>query len=214
MLKRVFLYLLSFLEKKIQFKNSPDKNPGWVSLNQRPTILHIVNGLSIHDNNLKWKKEFVYVVWERGDRGSLFRSLFGKAVDGSLRDITLTPEEQATFDVLTANNGETHSWEILREKILVEHGLSPVSRKGNSFLFLLFFSSLSLSCNFIQLIIPFLTVAELIEKATKPKYLESKWMKRAARTLKDPELGDRFPEFLKEVVAEEGGDVGQLKNAR
>lgn len=41
----------------------------------------------------------------------------------------------------------------------------------------------------------FLTIFELIKEATKPKDLESKRMKRVARTLKDPRLGDRFPEF-------------------
>ena len=43
---------VAVFRKIFQFKNSPDKNPGWVSLNQRPTVPHIVNGKSIPDNNL------------------------------------------------------------------------------------------------------------------------------------------------------------------
>lgn len=54
----------------------------------------------------------------------------------------------------------------------------------------------------------------MIEEATNPMDLESKRMKRAARTLKDPRLCDRFPEFLKEATAEGGEDIGQPRKAR
>lgn len=60
-----------------------------------------------------------------------------------------------------------------------------------------------------------ISATEAIEKATEPKDLESKRMKRVARTLKDPLLGYRFPEFLQEVVAtEEGEDPNQLSRAK
>ncbi|KAL8126026.1 hypothetical protein AgCh_013354 [Apium graveolens] len=81
---------VAVFRKIFQFKNSPDKSPGWVSINQCPTIPHIVNGKSIPDNNLGWKKDFLFVIWEGGDWGSLFRSSFGLVVDGSPNDITLS----------------------------------------------------------------------------------------------------------------------------
>lgn len=58
----------------------------------------------------------------------------------------------------------------------------------------------------LNILIYYFAVAELIEEATRPRDLESKRMKRAARTLKDPILGDRFPEFLQEVVTVEEGE--------
>ena len=54
-------FSVAVFRKIFQFKNSPDKYPGWVSINQRPNFPHIVNGLSILDNNLKWKKEFFFL---------------------------------------------------------------------------------------------------------------------------------------------------------
>lgn len=48
-----FSLSVAVFRKKFQFRNSLDKNLGWVTRNQRPTIPHIVNGLSIPDNNLK-----------------------------------------------------------------------------------------------------------------------------------------------------------------
>ncbi|XP_074329932.1 uncharacterized protein LOC141667374 [Apium graveolens] len=159
---------VAVFRKIFQFKNSPDKNPGWVSLNQRPTIPHIVNGKSIPDNNLGWKKDFLFVVWEGGDWGTLFHSSFGLAVDESPNDIILSEEETRAFNLLTQDNGTSHSWDLIRETVLVERGLSPVPKK----------------------------MAEKIEEATKPKDLETTRMKRAGKVFKDPRLGDRFPEFL------------------
>lgn len=110
-------------------------SPGWVYLNQRPTVPHIVNGLSIPENNLKWKDEFVYLLWEGGDWGTLFRQTFTRVMDGSPDEIQLSPEEQQAYDVLTTDNGTTHAWFLLKESSLREVGLSPVSEKGNQFLF-------------------------------------------------------------------------------
>lgn len=52
---------------------------------------HIVNKLSIPDNNLKWKDEFIYLIWEGGDWGTLLRLAFDKVTDGSSGNIHLTP---------------------------------------------------------------------------------------------------------------------------
>lgn len=84
---------VAIFRKIFKFRNSLDKYPGWVSLHQRPHLPHIVNGLTIPENNIKWKKEFLYVVWEGGNWGTLFRSSFGKVVDGSPGDIVLSNEE-------------------------------------------------------------------------------------------------------------------------
>ncbi|XP_074355552.1 uncharacterized protein LOC141695188 [Apium graveolens] len=169
---------VAVFRKIFQFKNSPDKSPGWVSINQRPTIPHIVNGKSIPDNNLGWKKDFLFVIWKGGDWGSLFRSSFGLAVDGSPNDITLSEEEARGFNLLTQDNGTSHCWDLIRETVLVERGLSPVNKK----------------------------MAEKIEEATKPKDLETTRMKRAGKVFKDPRLGDHFPEFLLQAMepSEEG----------
>ncbi|KAL8121509.1 hypothetical protein AgCh_018295 [Apium graveolens] len=156
---------VAIFRKICQFKYSPDKNPGWVSLNQRLTVAHIVNGKSIPDNNLGWKKDFLYVLWEGGDWGTLFRSSFGLAVDGSPNDIVLSEEETKAFNLLTQDNGTSHSWDLIRETVLIVRGLSPIPKK----------------------------MAEKIEEATKPKDLEKTRMKCAGKVFKDPRLGDRFP---------------------
>ncbi|KAL8087763.1 hypothetical protein AgCh_037786 [Apium graveolens] len=174
---------VAVFRKIFQFKNSPDKSPGWVSLNQRPTIPRIVNGKSIPDNNLEWKKDFLFVVWEGGDWGTLFRSSFGLAVDGSPNDITLSEEEARAFNLLTQDNGTSHSWDFIRETILVERGLSPVPKKSK---------------------------IEKIEEATKPKDLEITRMKRAGKVFKDPRLGDRFPEFLLQAMEPDEEGPGQV----
>ncbi|KAL8103124.1 hypothetical protein AgCh_027598 [Apium graveolens] len=124
------------------------------------------------------KKEFLYVLWEGGDWGTLFRSSFGQAVDGSPNDIILTEEETKAFNLLTQDNGTSHSWDLIRETVLVERGLSPVPKQ----------------------------VAERIGEATKPKDLETTRMKRDGKVFKDPHLGDRFPEFL--FQAKEGNEEG------
>lgn len=120
----------------------------------------------------------------------MFGSSFGKATDGCYGDITLNPEEQVTFDALTTDNGETHSWEILRKTVTFELGLPPFHVKACNPHFFFFFSS-SLCCNLILLYFHY-----CIEEATKPKTLESMRMKRVASTLKDPRLGARFSVFL------------------
>lgn len=61
--------------------------------------------------------EFVYVTWEDGDWGTLFRSSFGLVIDGSPGNIELSPEEQVAFDALTSNNEQTHSWDLFKETI-------------------------------------------------------------------------------------------------
>ncbi|KAL8098330.1 hypothetical protein AgCh_031188 [Apium graveolens] len=124
------------------------------------------------DRACQWKKDALCVYRDTlragGDWGSLFRSSFGLAVDGSPNDITLSEEEARGFNLLMQDNGTSHSWDLIRETVLVERGLSPVHKK----------------------------MAEKIEEATKPKDLERTRMKRAGKIFKDPRLGDRFPEFL------------------
>ncbi|KAL8149186.1 hypothetical protein AgCh_006264 [Apium graveolens] len=134
------------------------------------------------DRACQWKKDALCVYRDTlragGDWGSLFRSSFGLAVDGSPNDITLSEEEARGFNLLTQDNGTSHSWDLIRETVLVERGLSPVNKK----------------------------MAEKIEEATKPKDLETTRMKRAGKVFKDPRLGDRFPEFLLQAMepSEEG----------
>ncbi|KAL8126038.1 hypothetical protein AgCh_013362 [Apium graveolens] len=143
------------------------------------------------DRACQWKKDalcvyrdtlraerFLFVIWEGGDWGTLFRSSFGLAVDGSPNDIIFSEEEARAFNLLTQDNGTSHSWDLIRETVLVERGLSPVPKK----------------------------MAEKIEEATKPKDLEKTRMKCAEKVFKDPRLGDRFPEFLLQAMkpGEEG----------
>ncbi|KAL8104458.1 hypothetical protein AgCh_028613 [Apium graveolens] len=134
------------------------------------------------DRACQWKKDALCVYRDTlragGDWGTLFRSSFGLAVDGSPNDITLSEEEARAFNLLTQDNGTSHSWDLIRETVLVERGLSPIHKK----------------------------MAEKIEEATKPKDLETTRMKRAGKVFKDPRLGDRFPEFLLQAV--EPGEEG------
>lgn len=44
-------------------------------------------------------------------------------------NIDLTPEEHAAFNALTSDNGKTYAWDLLKQTVLVEFGLSPVSKK-------------------------------------------------------------------------------------
>lgn len=135
--KKLSLSLVIF-RKIFQFINSANNTPGWVFINQRPSMKHIGNGLSIPDNNFKWKEKFVYLECEGDDWGTLFRSSFRKVMDGSPNKITLTIEEQVTFEALTEDDGKTHSWDLLNETTLRELKLSPVFAKGNFLLFLFF----------------------------------------------------------------------------
>lgn len=78
------------------------------------------------------------------EEGVFFTS-FGKGVtEEPFGNIKVSDEEQAAYAALTSNNGETHSWFLWRETVLVEHGLSPISEKGKVlFSFLYFFCSIS-----------------------------------------------------------------------
>lgn len=103
-----------------------------------------MNSLSIPENNPKWKDEFMYLLWDEGDWGTLFRSSFGRVMDGSPNDIVLLPEDQETYDALINDNGQIHSKDLLNEMTLREVGISPVSEKGISRplnIFLLFYES-------------------------------------------------------------------------
>ncbi|KAL8115868.1 hypothetical protein AgCh_022385 [Apium graveolens] len=80
------------------------------------------DALCVYRDTLRagWKKDFLYVLLEGGDWGTLFRSSFGLAVDGSPNDIVLSEEETKAFNLLTQDNGSSHSWDLIRETVLVE----------------------------------------------------------------------------------------------
>lgn len=73
----------------------------------------------------------MYLTWEDGDWGTLFKPSFGRVTNGSPNDIIMSAEHQITYDTLIKDNGQTHSWDLLNEMTLREVGISPVSEKGN-----------------------------------------------------------------------------------
>ncbi|KAK1397069.1 hypothetical protein POM88_006932 [Heracleum sosnowskyi] len=85
-------------------------------------------------NNPKWKNEFMYLVWEGGDWGTLFRRSFGRVSDGSPSNIVLNEEESHAYSELIKDNGTTVAWELLDEFVLKSVGLSTVHDKAAAFI--------------------------------------------------------------------------------
>ena len=73
----------------------------------------------------------MYLLWEGGDWGTLFRSTFSKVTDGSPNDIVLNEEETHAYNELIKDNNATMAWELLDEFVLKALGLSKVHDKGN-----------------------------------------------------------------------------------
>ncbi|KAK1394402.1 hypothetical protein POM88_013458 [Heracleum sosnowskyi] len=167
-LKNNFPLSVSLFRKIFQFKNSSALSPGWVYLNHRASTPPIFHPKSIPDNNPKWKNEFMYLVWEGGDWGTLFRRSFSRVSDGSPNDIVLTDEEAHAYDELTKDNNTTLAWELLDEFVLKSLGLSNVSDKAAAF----------------------------INKTNEPAEGETTRMKRAHLGEKDPRATFEGPSFL------------------
>jgi hypothetical protein len=126
------LYVPLF-RKIFQFYNSPPKCPGWVYIKLRNNVPPLFNGKSFPENNTGWKELFLYLEWEGGDWGTLFRSSFSRVSDGNARGIKLNLEEKAAFAILTEVDGEAITMSsLLSEDSLRAVGLSPVSERGNS----------------------------------------------------------------------------------
>ena len=77
-LKKGFEPSVAVFRKIFQFRNSSSSSLGWVFVAQRAGRPHIYDGNSIPENNQKWKSDFLYVHWEGGDWGTLFRKSFGR----------------------------------------------------------------------------------------------------------------------------------------
>lgn len=132
-LKNNFPLSVALFRKIFQFKNSSSKTLGWVYISHRPTAPPIFHPKSIPDNNPRWRNEFMYLIWDGGDWGTLFQSSFSRVSDGSPGDIVLTEEEAFAYAELTKDDYATKAWELLDEFQLKSLGLSRVSDKGNSF---------------------------------------------------------------------------------
>lgn len=122
---------VALFRKIFQFYNSPPKHPGWVYIKLRAHVPPLFNGKSAPDNNTGWRELFAYLEWDGGDWGTLFRSSFARVSDGSAKGITLNPEEEAAFAILTEADGEAITMpSLLSEDSLRAVGLSPVSERG------------------------------------------------------------------------------------
>ncbi|KAK1400997.1 hypothetical protein POM88_000602 [Heracleum sosnowskyi] len=170
-LKNNFLLSVALFRKKFQFKNSSAITLGWVYINHRPSTPPIFHPKSIPDNNPKWKEEFMYLVWEGGDWGTLFRSSFSRVSDGSPSDIILSDEEAHAYAELTKDNYATMAWVLLDEFQLKSLGLSNVSDKA----------------------------AVFINKTNEPEDGETARMKRARLGAKDPRASS-VPAFIRPHV--------------
>ena len=121
---------IPLFRKIFQFKNSPSSSPGWVYINHRANHPHIFNTASIPENNSHWKFDFLKIVWEGGDWGTLFRKQFSRVSDGSADSIMLSEAERLAYDELVRDGGESLSWDLLEEFSLKAVGLSGASSKG------------------------------------------------------------------------------------
>ncbi|KAK1385018.1 hypothetical protein POM88_022753 [Heracleum sosnowskyi] len=133
--------------------------------------LQKMNKASKRDNNPKWKEEFMYLIWEGGDWGTLFRSSFSRVSDGSPSNIILNDEEAHAYAELTKDDYATLAWVLLDEFQLKSLGLSNVSDK----------------------------VAVFINKTNEPEDGETARMKRARLGWKDPRASS-VPAFIRPHV--------------
>ncbi|KAK1374769.1 hypothetical protein POM88_030962 [Heracleum sosnowskyi] len=72
----------------------------------------------------------MYLVWEGGDWGTLFRRSFSRVSDGSPGNIILNDEEAHAYAELTKDDYATMAWMLLDEFQLKSLGLSNVSDKA------------------------------------------------------------------------------------
>lgn len=113
------------------FKNSPLVRKGWVSIQHRPGVPHIVNASSLPDSFHGWQHNFVILHWKGGDWGRYFRTRFGHVSDAGFYLLELNRLDLSNRDKLISDNGRTHYREFLNETALVEAGFSTLSPKGN-----------------------------------------------------------------------------------
>ena len=132
-LKKGFQPSVAVFRKIFQFRNSSSSSLGWVFVAQRAGRPHIYDGKSIPENNPKWKSDFLYIHWEGGDWGTLFRKSFGRVSDGCPDHIVLSEEDQLAYNELIKDDGQSHYRTFLDEVVMREVGISPVSHKGNPF---------------------------------------------------------------------------------
>ncbi|KAK1398372.1 hypothetical protein POM88_008235 [Heracleum sosnowskyi] len=170
-LKNKFPLSVALFRRIFQFKNSSAITLGWVYINHRPSTPPIFLPKSIPDNNPKWKNEFMYLVWEGGDWGTLFRSSFDRVSDGSPSDIVLNDEESRAYAELTKDDYATTAWTLLDEFLLKSLGLSNVHDKAAAF----------------------------INKTNEPQEGETARMKRARLGGKDPRASG-VPAFIRPRV--------------
>ncbi|KAK1382001.1 hypothetical protein POM88_019736 [Heracleum sosnowskyi] len=133
-LKNKFPLSVALFRKIFQFKNSSSNTLGWVYISHRSSTPPIFHPKSIPDNNPKWKSEFMYLVWDGGDWGTLFQSSFSRVSDGSPDDIVLTEEEAHAYDELIKDDYATMAWELLDEFLLKSLKLSKVSDQAAEFI--------------------------------------------------------------------------------
>ena len=175
-LKKGFQPSVAVFRKIFQFRNSSSSSLGWVFVAQRAGRPHIYDGNSIPENNQKWKSDFLYVHWEGGDWGTLFRKSFGRVSDGSPDHIILSEEDQLAYNELIKDNGQSHYRTFLDELVMREVGISPVSQKGKPFYSLLISSTfvLYLACTNIFSFSAALAINEALGEVE-----ETRKMKRA-----------------------------------
>ncbi|KAK1352208.1 hypothetical protein POM88_053472 [Heracleum sosnowskyi] len=123
-LKNKFPLSVALFRKIFQFKNSSSNTLGWVYISHRSSTPPIFHPKSIPDNNPKWKDEFMYLMWDEGDWGTLFQSSFSRVSDGSPDDIILTEEEAHAYAKLIKDDYATKAWELLDEFVLKSLKLS------------------------------------------------------------------------------------------
>lgn len=137
-LKRISPFPLLFSERFSNSETALTNTLAGFHSTSAPIFLTLLTASLFLRIILNGRKSFFTLSGKGATGGTLFRSSFGKVVDGSPGDIVLSNEEYAAYAALTSDNGETQSWFLLKETVLVEHGLSPVSEKGKNFLFFIF----------------------------------------------------------------------------
>ena len=75
----------------------------------------------------------MFLHWEGGNWGTLFKSSFARVTDGSNSFHNPSHDDKYIIEQLSYNDGATHYRKIINERALIILGLSNASDKGTLF---------------------------------------------------------------------------------
>ena len=87
----------------------------------------------------------MFLHWEGGDWGTLFKSAFSQVIDGSNSLHNPSPDDKYIIEKILCDDRATHYRKIINERALISLGLSNASDEGTLFSHLVIFVSLIFS---------------------------------------------------------------------